>query len=185
MRLFFALEMPPSVRQRLAALVEPLRRKAAGVRWVDPHGIHLTLRFLGEVQPERLEAIVAAARAGLDGRPAPRLRTGELEVFPERGRPRVVWVGVEDEAGALADLHRALEGALEPLGFAPEGRPYSPHLTLGRVREGGDPRRALSEVTAPEPLSFRVAEAVLMESLLGDAPARYEVRARFALREGP
>jgi len=183
MRLFFALEMPPAVRRSLGDLVDLLHRKASAVHWVDPHGIHLTLRFLGEVQAERLEAIVAAARAGLDGRPAPRLRTGELGVFPERGRPRVVWVGLEDEAGTLADLHRALEGALEPLGFAPEGRPYSPHLTLGRVREGGDPRRVLSEVTAPESLSFQVAEAVLMESLLGDGPARYEVRARFGLRE--
>jgi 2'-5' RNA ligase len=183
MRLFFALEMPAEVRQTLAETIARLRPLSRGVRWVDAAGIHLTLRFLGEVQMERLEAIGTAARSGTSDSRALRLRTGSLGVFPERGLPRVVWIGLADDGGALAALQVALESAMEQEGFGRERRPFSPHLTLGRVKEGGDPRPVLARVAAPEPVAFRVGEFVLMESHLGPGGARYQARARFALRE--
>lgn len=180
MRLFFAIEMPPEVRAELAALVERLRPRAEGVRWVRPEGIHLTLRFLGEVGPERLEPIVAAGRAVPAGE-APRLRLGDLGAFPGRGRPRVIWVGLEEAGAALDRLREGLESELERAGFAREGRDWSPHLTLGRVRPGGDPRASLAAGAAPASLEFEAREFVLMESRLEPSGARYERRAAFPL----
>lgn len=181
MRLFFAVQTPEALRAELGALIERLRSWGSGVRWVPPTGIHLTLRFLGEVEGSRLESILEAGRAGAAGAPRLRLRSGGLGTFPERGRPRVVWVGVQDEAGGLLRLHASLEGALEGAGLAREERPFSPHLTLGRVRPGADPRRALAQAPALAPRAFEVDELVLMESFLGPQGARYETRARFAL----
>jgi len=181
-RLFFALEMPPPVRATLAELLERLRPLGRGVRWVDAEAIHLTLRFLGEIEPARLEALTAAARSGTGSCSALRLRTGGLGAFPERGRARVVWIALSDEDGALAALHAALEAALERQGFGREQRPFAPHLTLGRVRQGGDPRPALARVAAPEPVLFGAQEYVLMESHLDPGGARYKMCARFGLQ---
>jgi 2'-5' RNA ligase len=179
-RLFFALEMPAEVRQALAGVVERLRPRAPAVRWVRPEGIHLTLRFLGEVEEPRLGAIVAAARS-LPAGGALRLRTGGLGAFPARGRPRVVWLGLEESGAALRALKEGLEAALERIGFAPEGRDWSPHLTLGRIKPGGDPRAALAATAAPAALEFELREFVLMESRLEPSGARYERRAAFPL----
>jgi 2'-5' RNA ligase len=180
MRLFFAIEIPAEVRAGLAAVVERLRPRAPEVRWVRPEGIHLTLRFLGEVGEARLGEIVAAARRVGSGGPL-RLRTGGLGSFPDRGRPRVVWVGVEERGAALRRLREDLEAALGRIGFPPEERGWSPHLTLGRVRPGGDPRPALAAASAPEAREFEAREFVLMESCLDPAGARYERRAAFPL----
>lgn len=183
MRLFFAVEMPPEVRPALTALLERLRSVVRGVRWVQPEGIHLTLRFLGEVEPDRLDSIVDAVRIGTAGHPPLQLRTHVLGTFPDRGRPRVAWLGLVDEAGTLGSLYGALERALEGVGFTPEGRPFMPHITLGRVRLGANPGPALDRIPPPRPASFEVHEFVLMESTLSPKGARYTPWARFPLLE--
>lgn len=181
MRLFFAVEISEALRADVEDLIGRLRARGRGIRWADPKGIHLTLRFLGEVEPGRLEAIARAGRAAGERSSALRLRSGGLGTFPERGLPRVVWLGVEDTDGALGRLHAALEEALEGAGLGREGRPLSPHLTLGRVRPGADPRRALEGVGGPAARGFEAGDFVLMESVLGPSGARYEARSRFAL----
>jgi 2'-5' RNA ligase len=183
LRLFFALEMPAEVRAALAVIIERLRQRAPGVRWVRPEGIHLTLRFLGEVEAARLESIVAAARGMRTGGTL-LLRTGDLGVFPARGRPRVVWVGLEERGEGLRRLQSGLDAALERIGFDRDDRDGSPHLTLGRVKPGGDPRAALA-AAAPASREFEVREFVLLESRLQPSGAIYERRAAFPLGAGP
>jgi 2'-5' RNA ligase len=150
---------------------------------VRPEGIHLTRKFLGEGEAARRPGIEAAlvgpARAG-----APfRLEAAGLGVFPDRGAPRVVWIGVRGDLPAAAALQREVETALRAEGFAPEGRPFRPHLTLGRVRGPGrgDWRTALAGAAEPEGEAFEVREYVLFESRLGPAGAAYAPLARFPL----
>ncbi|MEE9218251.1 MAG: RNA 2',3'-cyclic phosphodiesterase [Acidobacteriota bacterium] len=181
MRMFFALEMPQEVCAPLARLIEPLRARARSVRWVNPAAIHLTLRFLGSVEPEQLDSILTAARCATGGKPRLCLRTTDLGTFPGGGRPRVIWIGLEDLDGSLHGLHDSLETALEQGGIPREPRAFSPHLTLGRVRRGADARGALSGARPPLPVAFEVGEVVLMASLLEPQGARYEVRSRLPL----
>ncbi|HET6923760.1 MAG TPA: RNA 2',3'-cyclic phosphodiesterase, partial [Anaeromyxobacteraceae bacterium] len=140
LRLFVALDPPEPVRRRIAAMQLELRRAAGRhadqVRWVAPEDVHLTLQFLGAVPEERLEALRGALAAlARQARPLA-LELKGAGGFPSARRPRVVWVGVGGEIAPLADLAAGLGRRLAPLGFPPEDRPLSPHLTLGRAREG-------------------------------------------------
>jgi 2'-5' RNA ligase len=140
MRLFTAIELGDDVCARAGALVESLRRRAdkaaprAKVTWVAPDRMHLTLRFIGEVTDDKAEAIVAALRAPLPLEPFD-VRWEGLGSFPPRGAPRVLWVGVAIGKEALIEAEAAISDRLAGLGFPREDRPYSPHLTLARVRE--------------------------------------------------
>lgn len=135
LRLFIAVELPAPVLDALADLQRELARAAPprSVRWVRPEGIHLTLKFLGDTPAGRqrdIEAGMAQAASGI----APfALVVGGLGCFPNFHRPRVVWVGMSGELGALHALRDAVEAAIAPLGFPTEARAFSPHLTLGRV----------------------------------------------------
>jgi 2'-5' RNA ligase len=180
-RLFFAIELPGAVREDLRVLIENLRARVRGVRWVESGRMHLTLRFLGEIEPGRLEPLCEAARRAAAVQPGLRLRTGGLGMFPARGRARVVWVAVESEEERLQALQTGLEDFLHGAGFGREDRPFSPHLTIGRVQPGADPRRELQGATGPPSRGFEAGEFVLIESRLRPEGAAYEVRSRFPL----
>lgn len=183
MRLFFAVEMPPEIRAPLTELIDRLRSAEHGVRWVRADGLHLTLRFLGEVHEEGFDSIVAAVRYGTAGCPPLYLRTAEFGTFPQRGQPRVAWMGLVDESGSLESLRAALECALVQAGFGRETRPFRSHLTLGRVRQGARPGQLLGQTLSLRPMPFVVHEFVLMQSRLGPRGACYTPRARFPLVE--
>jgi 2'-5' RNA ligase len=137
-RCFIAVELSPEVcrllgeRQRALAVILP----ADSVRWVRPEGTHLTLKFLGDVALGRLAELDAAMRSAVEGQPCLEVEVGGLGCFPSARRPRVIWVGVQDASGGLGRIQRAIEDSLERIGFAREVRPFSPHLTLGRLHEG-------------------------------------------------
>ncbi|MBC7227391.1 MAG: RNA 2',3'-cyclic phosphodiesterase [Thermoflexales bacterium] len=136
-RTFIAIALPESVIRQLAQVQRQLERQAPpeSVRWVKPEGIHLTLKFLGDTPVGRLDAI-RAALAAVAAQASPCVFTvGGLGCFPNARKPRVIWVGVQAVGGELAALQRAVEAAMKPLGFPPEGRDFTPHLTLGRVRD--------------------------------------------------
>ncbi|HEY6001811.1 MAG TPA: RNA 2',3'-cyclic phosphodiesterase [Anaeromyxobacter sp.] len=187
-RLFVALEPPEPVRRRLAALALELRRAAGRaaeeIRWVPPENVHLTLQFLGAVPEERLSDVERAVRAA-----AAQARPLSLEVsgaggFPNARRPRVVWAGIEGDVAALGALVAELGRRLAPLGFPPEDRPFSAHLTLGRAREGrGAPGIAVALASAREAGSapWRATEVVLFESHLSPKGPRYEALAHAPL----
>ena len=142
MRLFIAVDLDEGSRRAAAALGEEVARlllaagaaDRRGVTWVSAHNLHLTLRFLGEVDEERTDQLVARLGDPFQT-PAFQLTLSELGVFPPEGPPRVVWIGVKEAGGSLAALYREIEARLRPLQFEPEARPFHPHLTLGRFRK--------------------------------------------------
>lgn len=178
MRLFVAVDLPDDLRSALGRLEDRLRR-GGGVRWVPPGNIHLTLRFLGEVSPDRVGEIgVLLSAAAARHRPFTLTARG-LGAFPSLRRPRVIWVGIgpPESIGPLEALRGDLEDGFASLGFGREGRPFRPHLTIGRVRDrrGGrrvDPGRGLEGV-AFHASPFSVDAVDLMESRLEPAGATY------------
>ena len=139
-RSFVAIELPEELKQELVELVDRLRSGGqTGVRWVDPRGIHLTLKFLGDVGVDRLDDMTGALREAAEGISRFRLAVGGLGVFPNPRRVRVAWVGVSGQVDALEGLQQRVESALVPLGFAAEARGFTPHLTLARVHDRVSP----------------------------------------------
>ena len=139
MRCFVAVNLPGEIREEVGKFTASLKEITGAVRWTRPENIHLTLKFLGNVDQDTLQELCAALDGALAGHLSFSLTVKGAGVFPPRGRPRVVWVGLAGETAALAALQSAVESALEPLGFPREKRPFTPHLTVGRVR---DPRRS-------------------------------------------
>ncbi len=137
-RTFIAIELDEPTKMKLMALQKRLKVEMPerAIRWVRAEGIHLTLKFLGDVPVGRVERIAEELKEACRGFAPFVLRCGGLGCFPNPRRPRVIWVGIEEETGSLARLQRAIEKRLAPLGYPPEKRPFNPHLTLGRVRSG-------------------------------------------------
>jgi len=187
-RLFVALEPPEAVRRRLGAIAAELRRGAARaadeIRWVEPERIHLTLQFLGAVPEERIAAIERALRLAAGAARPLALEVRGAGGFPNARRPRVLWAGVEGDLAALGALVADVGRRLGPLGFPPEDRPFSPHLTLGRARDGrGAPGLGggLARAAQVDGAPWRATELVLFESHLSPRGPRYEALARLAL----
>jgi 2'-5' RNA ligase len=171
-----AVLLPEAVRATLAAVIQRLRANARGVGWVAADNLHLTLKFLGRVEPARLEQVVTALAAVAASSSPFDLAVRGLGAFPSPSRPRVLWAGLAGGASELALLAARVEAALGPLGFPPEERPFSAHVTLGRVREPrGDPAlaAALAAGASRELGAFRVDRVVLMRSDLSPRGARY------------
>jgi RNA 2',3'-cyclic 3'-phosphodiesterase len=188
LRLFVALVPPDPVRRELVARQSDLRRRAGpgadGLRFTPADRLHVTLRFLGAVPEERVPAIgEALAAAAARSRPL-RLEVAGAGGFPNARRPRVVWVGLRDDEGALAALAADLGHRLEPLGHPAEERPLVPHFTLGRSRTArGAPGmgEALAGASSSAPVPWLATEVCLFRSHLGAAGARHEILARFPL----
>ena len=182
-RLFIAVALPPAVRAELAALRAAL--EGAGVprlRWVQPDGIHLTLKFLGDTPLRRRPEIEAAMEEAGAAGPEHTLSLGGLGLFGGR-RPRVLWAGLDGDVAAVIALAARLDAALAERGFEPERRPLTPHLTLARVpdRAGDEQRRALRRIVeacaAPAPLPLAVDALRLIQSDLTPGGARYRTLA--------
>jgi len=175
-RSFIAIDLPQKTRENLAAIQDQLRQSQAGVRWVKPGSIHLTLKFLGNILPEQVDAIAAAVAQLVRDEPPITLCAAGLGAFPSPRKPRVIWVGLRGEVDRLANIQAGLEKALEPLGFDRETRGFHPHLTIGRVK---DRRRlqslieAMSSLELPEFNSFDGNEIILYKSDLRPTGAIY------------
>jgi len=150
-RCFIAIELPEEIKTGLKHLQAQLKSgKQFSVKWVDPYGIHLTLKFLGNVALDRIGEITGAMGEAAQGVSPFHLEVKDLGVFPNLRRVQVVWVGVRGEVDKLARLQQRLESNLALLGFAPEGRRFTPHLTLARVRDQASPdeRQRLGQLIA-------------------------------------
>ena len=134
-RAFVAIELPEQVKSVLTQLQNDLKRsKIASVKWAGPAGIHLTLKFLGNVDASEMPKLKEALSGAVSGVAPFSLELGNPGAFPNTHAPRVVWVGLEEPRGELSALQRAIEAECVALGLPAEDRPFSPHLTLGRVR---------------------------------------------------
>ena len=175
-RSFIAIELSDEARLALTALQNRLKAVSPDdtVRWTALENIHLTLHFLGDVAVTDLEKVAAALQSGASGISPFSLTLGGLGCFPNMRRPRIVWTGVLGETKTLLELHHRLGERLKTLGFTLEARPYSPHLTIGRVKKE-IPTRSLAQLgqaleqeqpTVGQLAGFNVAEISLMKSEL-------------------
>lgn len=146
-RAFIAIELPAEILDQVGRLQNRVRQDVPPglVRWVRPEGIHLTLKFLGDVEQSRLPEIERALCDACAPTAPFTLQIGELGCFPNPRRPRVVWVGVQDEGETLARLQKAVEREISPLGFPADRRGFHPHLTLGRVKNARPTARKQAE----------------------------------------
>ncbi len=134
MRTFIAVPLPQECHRVLQQAQDKLRSAEAEVRWVSVPGIHLTLKFLGEIDPGMVPKLKAALEQASAAHKPFSLVLRSLGCFPNLHAPRVVWFGVEGAVGELTALQKSIEEACVSLGFDPEERPFRPHLTLGRVQ---------------------------------------------------
>jgi len=189
-RTFIAIPLPDALLKRLSALQERLETEVPhrSMRWVKPTGIHLTLKFLGDISTERLPEIKQALTAVAQNAPACQFTVGELGCFPNPSRPRVLWVGVQEPSGRLNALQDAIEEALDTLGYAREKRGFTPHLTLGRVQRKVSHNAAtrigdVVQATPVEQLAHITAEHfALIRSDLKPTGAAYTTLATFDLK---
>jgi 2'-5' RNA ligase len=187
-RAFIAIELPSQIKAALSQIQDNLKTsRCASVKWVDPEGIHLTLKFLGNVDEAEIPALNRALSEAVRGVAPFYLELGEPGAFPSCQAPSVVWIGVGGEMEPLRTLHNNIDRVLTPLGFPPEKRAFSPHLTLGRVREetlSGERRRLGENVAALKTeakSSFKIECVNLMRSRLTREGAIYSCLASFAL----
>ena len=156
-RAFIAISLSPEVYQHLDQLLAGLKSDLPGgsIRWVPAKNIHLTIKFLGEVSISSQELLGRSLQAEASRHPSFEISVGGLGVFPSLRRPHVIWVGVEAPL-ELAALQHAVEAEMARLGYAPEERPFSPHLTLGRVARNAslDETRRISDVLGKSKVGF-------------------------------
>jgi 2'-5' RNA ligase len=179
-RSFIAIELPEEAKKGLARLRRELERdEHKFVKWVDPGGIHLTLKFLGNIPSNRVTEITETMEKATQGISPFHLEISGLGAFPSLRQARVFWVGIGGEMDKLSRLQQNIDSALAALGFAKEERPFVPHLTLARTREGASPpeRRSFGELVGSTTFEDKypvVVEAVrLMRSQLMPAGAIY------------
>jgi 2'-5' RNA ligase len=191
MRLFVAAEPSEEVRAGADACVRRLRTRlerasaAAGIRWVPAGNLHLTVWVFGEVSDVRARAVLDALRPPLQT-PAFDVHVSGFGAFPPSGPPRVLWMGVTRGVEALARVHDEVGARLQPWGFPPEGRAYSAHLTIARVKEPphGAARAAIRQAIAHEPAdagSCRITELTVFRSHTSPHGATYEALLRVPL----
>lgn len=175
MRLFVAIELVEQVQSMLGDVQSALKRSCDGVRWIQPALVHLTVKFLGEVPDSDVNQVAdAVARAAVDATPFT-MRLAGCGCFPPRGAVRIVWAGVEEASGALLQCVEAVEAQLESCGFPKERKPFSPHITIGRVREDRSAGRIRSAVEGHTlgPAQQPVSSITLMSSVLSPKGPTY------------
>jgi 2'-5' RNA ligase len=148
-RSFIAIELPRELKLELGRLEDELASGSrAPVKWVDPANMHITLKFLGDISPGMTGRITSVIEEAAREIQPFHLEAGGLGVFPNPRRVQVVWVGLDGETDRLNRLQKGIESGLVPLGFRAESRPFTPHLTLARVRERAmpDERQALGQL---------------------------------------
>jgi 2'-5' RNA ligase len=193
-RAFIALEMPVSAQRVLNDTIERFAQALPALHWVNAAGIHLTLAFLGELDDDRLALAMEAARAAAQDFPSFACRLTAPGVFGSP--PRVIWMGIEDQPLAhlhgspLQRLHRILNRELQRRDFETEKRPFSPHLTLARVKYPLSPaeqqslqRLLHSSTDALARTSYKVTSLNVMKSELSRAGAQYSILEACALQE--
>jgi RNA 2',3'-cyclic 3'-phosphodiesterase len=173
MRAFVAIEVSDEIKNILGQIEAYLRYAGADVKWARPEVIHLTVKFLGEIDEKQCEDVKAALEAVVKTTAAFEMTLKDIGAFPAIEHPRVVWVGIEEGAAEITALASRIESSLEKLGFAREERPFSPHLTIGRVRSPLNIVKlkekvltAASQFRMPEIGTHKVTSVILYKSTL-------------------
>jgi len=168
MRLFIALELSDEIKEELARLQAELKKAKADIKWVEPKNIHLTLKFLGETDEPKTEEIKKALEKISSQEKPFAITLFKLGAFPNTSYMRVVWVGIDESCSEVERIAKSLEDELEKIGFPKEVRPFSAHLTLGRVKSPKG-KVALKEkilLTEVQPKKSAVEKITLFKSTL-------------------
>jgi RNA 2',3'-cyclic 3'-phosphodiesterase len=181
-RAFIAIELSPEIYTRLDEVENQLQQRlnAGVIRWVPAHNIHLTLKFLGDVSLANLEVLKKILESEAGKHTTFEISVGELGAFPSARRPRVIWVGVQAPQD-LSALQHGIETEMAGLGYAPEDREFSPHLTLGRVSRNASSQelKKIGDVLATNKVGYlgatRVANVNLFRSDLKPGGAVYSI----------
>jgi len=184
LRLFVAIEFDEVNRTRLARVQDSLKPQCRGVKWIPSHQLHLTVKFLGEVPDGKVSDVSGALARAAASSARCTLELHDAGCFPPRGSVRIVWAGGSEPTGALKKCVGAVEDELYTLGFERERRPFSPHITIGRVRQddsNGRIRDAVSSVSYQD-MTQDVHELTLMSSVLSPKGPTYAAVSRVSLR---
>lgn len=175
MRTFIAIELPERVKSALTELQRELKQCKADIRWVKPDNIHLTLKFLGDTDEKILDSIVEELKAACSGYGRFDLETRGVGVFPDMRAPRVLWIGISGN-DSLIGLQKSIEDGLAKLGFSPEKRRFSPHLTLGRFKSSSGKEGLYDKIEERKDISLgsiEVKSIFLIKSELTPSGAEY------------
>ena len=172
MRAFIALELPPEIKEAVSAIQNKLKTSLPGISWVKPQNLHITLKFLGGISPRQL-AETKTIIMQISAITAPfSLKPDGLGVFPGRGQPRIIWLGINEDP-AVKGIAASLEREIFKIGIAKEKRDFSGHITIGRVKIPLDPedleeelKKARNDLLATN-LEFKAMGITLFESVLG------------------
>ena len=180
MRAFIAIELSPDLRKRLASLEEQLKSSGADVKWVKPENIHLTLKFLGEIDERQLGEITKIIQETAGKNKPFYIRLASPGAFPKTNFPRVIWIGIDKGDSETKQIAKALEEEIVKVGIPQENRPFSSHITLGRVRSGLNREKLVKNlgVLASNPPQdspeFLVTKITLFKSTLTPSGPIYE-----------
>ena len=184
-RIFYAAELPNIVRLRLQEHIERLRKDVPEVAasWSRVENIHLTLKFFGNVEVDKLATISDAAARTVKEFSSIQIDIGNTGVFPRPSRPQVLWIGVNDPSGKLTDLQQRFENECATEGFAKEGRAFRPHLTIARIRKPEGARRLADAHLKMqfEPMPVTLTELIVFRSELSSKGSKYTAVSRHQL----
>ncbi len=181
MRTFIAIELPKEIKTSLSRLQEQLKRTGADVRWVEPGNIHLTLKFLGEIDTEHLEKINLILEQTARKHTPFKTNISSLGAFPKIGFPRVIWVGIRQGDEETKKIAGYLEEEIEKIGIAKENKAFSSHITIGRVRSQKSKEKLIRELNnlagyfGKENLAFTIKKITLFKSNLSPKGPTYEI----------
>jgi len=182
-RTFIALMIPSDWADYLGAISRELASKMRGLSWVRPENLHVTLRFLGDLDDPGVQRVCDSVVRETGAVMAPRARLGPIGAFPSLSRPRVVWVGLAEGEEAVSAVARTVNDALGRAGFGAPEKPFRPHLTLARVRESARGLEALRDtLLPPSPPAALLDRICVMKSELHPAGARYTALTEVRLR---
>lgn len=184
-RIFIAIELPVDIRRKLKTHIDHLRHSLPGshASWGCEENLHLTLKFLGDIPVEKVETLSQATQRAASDSSSFELTIAGCGAFPPSGQPRVLWIGIGDLSGKLADLHTVLEEECAQAGFAREQRSFQPHLTIARLRrpQGARQLATLHKEIGFESETVEVSELTVVRSELRNEGPRHTVIARHAL----
>jgi len=180
MRAFIAIELPEKIKDALARAQEELKKTGADVKWVQPQNIHLTLKFLGERDDKKIAQAQAALQEAADNNKTFKASISETGAFPDLNHPRVIWAGVGKGDQEIKQIAAQLEEKIARIGIPKEERPFSSHITIGRVKSGlnkeklAEGLKRAGEILTKEKLEFEVRQVTLYKSTLTPKGHVYE-----------
>lgn len=182
MRLFIGVWLSETMRDEVVRYINSVREESQGFKWSNPEQLHFTLKFLGEVETEKVAGLIKALEKAATGKKPFELRLGETGRFPGRGIPRILWIGLASAQKDLEMLAGAVETACNNLGFPTEKQPFKPHLTIARAKDGQGDRLKAPNIRATWQSITLVSGFSLIESRLRPQGAVYRVVKEFSFQ---